>query len=440
MHSTSLRPELLSPAGDMECLTAAIDAGCDAVYAGADRYGARAYAGNFTTEEFIEAVDRVHLYGRKIYLTLNTLIKQTEYDDVAAFLKPFYAEGLDGVIVQDLGVISLIRSQFPDIRIHASTQMSVSSVYGARLLKDMGVSRIVPSRELSYDEICLIQEEAGVELECFIHGAMCYSYSGLCLMSSFLGGRSGNRGRCAGPCRQPYRAGASSGKERLMKEPEYLLSMKDMCTIDILDELTRAGISSFKIEGRMKSPGYVYGVTEIYRRNLDKISADPDREYRPDEADRRRLVELYSRGGISDGYYHRRNGKDMITVERGSYRREDTGRIQAEHPGIALKAVLKAHAGEAIKLGVVAPYCRDGEPLHIEITGDITEEAGKRPMSEDDFIKQLERTGGTDFCFESIEVDTDGRSFVRVSELNALRRSALDEIKKEILGGYKRCM
>ena len=427
MKNIVKKPELLSPAGNMACLEAALSAGCDAVYAGADRFGARAYAGNFTSDEFVQAIDRMHLFGKKVYLTLNTLIKPDEFRQLHDFVRPFYEAGLDGVIVQDIGVIAMLLADFPGMEVHASTQMSISSVFGARLLKEMGVSRIVPSRELSLDEIRDIITETGIETECFIHGAMCYSYSGLCLMSSFLGGRSGNRGRCAGPCRQPYSAGPLREK--------YLLSMKDLCAIDILDELIGAGIASFKIEGRMKSPEYVYGVTGIYKRAIDKIMSDPEDTYTPDKKDRSRLMELYSRGGIAEGYYHRRNGLDMITMEKGAYKREDTSGYGCDRLSLPLRASLRVYAGSPMSLTVSG---KDGSS--VSVTGDTAEQADRRPMTKDDLTKQIIKTGDSDFCFDKITVDTDDKSFVRVASVNRLRREALKLIKDRMLNGYKRSM
>lgn len=423
------KPELLSPAGDMECLKAALAGGCDAVYAGVDRFGARAYAGNFTPDEFLSAIDRMHLFGKKIYLTLNTLIKPDEFRELYDLIKPLYMEGLDGIIVQDMGLVSLLSSEFPGISIHASTQMSVSSAYGAGLLKEMGVSRIVPSRELSLEEIKGIKKETGMELECFIHGAMCYSYSGLCLMSSFLGGRSGNRGRCAGPCRQPFSAGRIKEK--------YLLSMKDMCVIDILDELIRAGIDSFKIEGRMKSPAYVYGVTGIYRRSIDRIMGEPDIKYKPLKDDRSRLTELYSRGGISRGYYYRHNGLKMITMDKGSYKREDKSKAEFEDCRLPLKARLEAYTGHELQLEISPSDCPD---IRIRASGDVAEPARSHAMTADDYRKQLKKTGDFVFSFESIDIDTDGNTFVRISSVNELRRRALDMMTERLTDGYKRSM
>ncbi len=236
--------ELLSPAGNYECFLAAMKAGADAVYLGASHYGARAYAGNFSEEELLKALDYAHLHDKKIYLTVNTVMKNKELNGLYDFILPFYRNGLDGVIVQDLGVIRFFRKTFPRLNVHTSTQMAVSGTEGIRLLQEFGITRAVLARELTLKEIAAIKRETGVELECFVHGAMCYCYSGKCLFSSFLGNRSGNRGRCAGPCRLPF-------------NNKYPLSMKDMCTIELLPELIAAGIDSLKIEGRMKAPGGV---------------------------------------------------------------------------------------------------------------------------------------------------------------------------------------
>ncbi|MBO6015326.1 MAG: U32 family peptidase, partial [Lachnospiraceae bacterium] len=258
----------------MQCLKAAVSAGADAIYIGAERFGARAYAENFDGQGVCDAIDHAHLFGRRLYLTLNTLLKESELMEVADYVRPFYESGLDGVIVQDFGVLSVLREHFTDMELHASTQMTVTGVNGAKLLRHCGVCRVVPARELSLDEIIRIKKEADVEVETFIHGAMCYSYSGQCLFSSFLGGRSGNRGRCAGPCRLPY--DVLRGEDVINKRSEqYPLSLKDMCVLRILPRLMESGIDSFKIEGRMKSPEYVAGVTSIYRKYMDLYDRDP---------------------------------------------------------------------------------------------------------------------------------------------------------------------
>lgn len=256
--------ELLSPAGNYESFLGAINAGADAVYLGGTKFGARAYADNFTEEEICKAIFYAHLFQKKVYLTVNTLMKNPEMDELYDYLSPFYEAGLDGVIVQDLGVFMFIREHFPHLALHVSTQMTITGVNGAKLLKELGAERIVPARELSLEEIIKMKQETGLEIETFIHGAMCYCYSGQCLFSSILGGRSGNRGRCAGPCRLPYQIGTDK-----KNDVEYPLSLKDMCTLEILPDLIEAGIDSFKIEGRMKKPEYAAGVTSIYRKYID---------------------------------------------------------------------------------------------------------------------------------------------------------------------------
>lgn len=226
--------ELLAPAGTFACFRAAVNAGADAVYLGGEKFGARAYAGNLTREEIVEALRIAHIFGRKIYLTVNTLVKESETEELIPYMEPLYQAGLDGAIVQDMGVLVRLRDAFPDLALHASTQMAVAGSYGAAYLEQFGVCRVVPARELSLDEIRDIKDKTGLEVECFIHGSMCYAYSGQCLFSSILGGRSGNRGRCAGPCRLPYQ----DEKGRTC----YPLSLKDMYTLPILPELVRAGI------------------------------------------------------------------------------------------------------------------------------------------------------------------------------------------------------
>ena len=302
----SQKIELLAPAGNFACFKAAINAGADAIYLGGEKFGARAYAGNFSKEEIIEALRIAHLFERKIYLTVNTLVKESEFEELVPYLAPLYEAGLDGAIVQDVGVLKCLRENFPNLALHASTQMTTTGIYGASYLKRLGVCRVVPARELSLDEIVDIKGKTGLEVECFIHGAMCYAYSGQCLFSSILGGRSGNRGRCAGPCRLPY----TDEKGKTL----YPFSLKDMYTLSMLPELIRAGIDSFKIEGRMKSPEYVAGVTATYKKYIDMYLKNPDKPYRVFAEDEQLLKELYIRSDICSGYYHKHNDKSMVTL------------------------------------------------------------------------------------------------------------------------------
>ena len=239
MTQSFVRPEILAPAGDYDALRAAVFSGADAVYVGGSQFGARAYAKNFGEEDLIRAIDYVHLYGRKLYLTVNTVLKNSELNSLCDYIRPYYVAGLDGVIVQDLGVARVLCRVFPDLPLHASTQMAVTDVCGVKLLKEYGFKRVVLARELSLKEIEDIITDTGIEIECFVHGALCYSYSGKCLFSSVVGGRSGNRGRCAQPCRLPY-------------NNNYLISAKDICTLEIIPDLIKAKIASFKIEVKEK--------------------------------------------------------------------------------------------------------------------------------------------------------------------------------------------
>ena len=312
--------EILAPAGSMECLKAAVAAGADAVYAGGSRFGARAYADNFDEAGMLDAIDYVHLHGRKLYLTVNTLLKEREVNErLYDYLLPFYERGLDAVIVQDVGVLHFIRQYFPELPVHASTQMTITGVEGARFLEAEGVERVVTARELQIDEIRQIAKETNLEIESFVHGALCYCYSGQCLFSSFLGGRSGNRGQCAQPCRMKYRAEGQ-------KKEQYLLSLKDICSLAFIPEMIDAGIDSFKIEGRMKKPEYVALVTAMYRKYTDLyyrlLGEGPEvvrKKFRIEEADIEMLLDLYNRGGFHGGYYHTVNGREMVALGRPNH-------------------------------------------------------------------------------------------------------------------------
>lgn len=320
------RVEILAPAGSMECLKAAITAGADAVYTGGALFGARAYAHNLTEEELLEAIDYVHLHGKRLYLTVNTLIKDREMEkQMYDYLLPYYRKGLDAVIVQDIGLFRFIQKHFPDLPIHASTQMTLTGVDGAKFLEKEGAQRIVTSRELSMAEVKKIADETELEIESFVHGALCYCYSGQCLFSSFIGGRSGNRGQCAQPCRLLYRTPEA-------KRPQYLLSLKDICTLELIPEMIESGIYSFKIEGRMKKPEYAAAVAFQYRKYADlylkyyeECPAEEDpaayamKKYRVREEDRQMLLDLYNRGGFHTGYYYTQNGREMISLNRPNH-------------------------------------------------------------------------------------------------------------------------
>lgn len=307
--------EILAPAGSYSSLVSAVWAGCDAVYIGGSLFGARAFANNLNQEELLKAIDYVHLHDKKIYLTVNTILKDKELkEQLYDYLLPFYLQGLDAVIVQDIGVLSWIHQNFPKLPIHASTQMTLTSEDGVKVFQDLGVTRFVTARELSLAEIKHIREHTSLEIESFVHGALCYSYSGQCFMSSMIGGRSGNRGRCAQPCRKLY-------------EGQYLLSPKDLCALPLIPELIDAGIDSFKIEGRMKRPEYTALTTAMYRKYTDLyIQMGREKYYKYIEnhagnweEDYNKLLDIYNRGGFTTGYYMQKNGKGMMAMNRPNH-------------------------------------------------------------------------------------------------------------------------
>lgn len=425
--------ELLSPAGEYESFLGAINAGADAVYLAGNMYGARASAVNFTEEEIIKALNYAHLFGKKIYLTVNTLTKDEELSKLYDFIRPLYLSGLDACIVQDMGVFSFLKECFPSMDLHISTQAVVTSKEGALFYKNEGASRVVLARELTLPEIEDITK-AGIETECFIHGAMCYSYSGACLFSSFLGGNSGNRGRCKGPCRQPYK---TNGKE------DYILSLKDMCTIDILDKLVKADITSFKIEGRLKSPSYSAGVTSVYRKYLDMVLENPDKKYTVDSKDRELLNNLYSRSGSGTGYYDRVKSPKMITFEKGSYNKvdeDDEKKIYdtfIKNPKkLPVNVKVSALCGKPFAFSV---KCAEDDKVFANTqSDDCIEVASKSPTSKEDIVKHAGKMGSTPFVVNSIDVDIDN-GFVPASLINTLRRDACDELEHKLYDKFMRC-
>ena len=430
--------ELLAPAGGYETMVGAFNAGADAVYLGGSKFGARAYADNFDKEQVLDAISYAHLHGKKIYMTVNTLVKEREYGEVYDFMLPFAEKKLDGVIVQDLGVMKLIRDEFPEIELHGSTQQTVTGVYGAKLLKELGCVRVVPARELSLSEMKSIKQKADIEVEAFIHGAMCYCYSGMCLFSSMVGTRSGNRGRCAQPCRLPYRSDLT-GKNK----EQYPLSLKDMCTVDLIPELIEAGIDSFKIEGRMKKPEYAAGVTHIYRKYIDLYYKEPDKKHEISREDMEILRSLYLRTEISQGYYHKHNGKDMVTLASPAYNGTSDA-VLADIKDRFLGGELKIKCDINCKLSldediyITMSSFKGAEHIVKEIRGSKVQAASKRPMDKESVYKQLSRLGNTPFEAENISISIDDKGngagiFVPVSELNELRRSLCEELEKALL-------
>ncbi len=429
--------ELLAPAGSPDAFYGAVAAGADAVYLGGSRFGARAYADNFTEEEIVACIKYGRLFDVKVYLTVNTLLRQRELEELPDFLEPFCRAGLAGVIVQDLGVLDLVRKAFPGLPLHASTQMTLCGSWGAELLKGMGVSRIVPARELSLEELKTLRLRTGMEVEAFVHGAMCYSYSGQCLFSSILGGRSGNRGRCAQPCRLPYQIrGAGKGRE------EYPLSLKDLCTIEHIPEMVEAGIDSFKIEGRMKKPEYAAGVTAVYRKYLDRYyelrerlgEEDAAAAYGVSPEDREELAGLYVRGELQDGYYFRRNGREMITLSSPAYSRTDEGRLKriredylARRPRLPIDAeaelIIGKEASVIFRRGDVAARAR----------GSAVQPAQNQPVTEEDLRRQLGKLGDSPFVIKELEIRLSGSAFYPLRQINELRRQAAEALERALL-------
>lgn len=312
--------EVLAPAGSFDIMKAVINAGADAVYLGGNLFGARAYANNFSEEELLRAIDFAHLHDRRIYLTVNTLLKENELcSQLIEYLRPYYEEGLDAVIVQDLGVMKAIHDNFPDMHIHASTQMTVTGSFGAEILKNAGASRIVTARELNFAEIKDIKSKCDIEIESFVHGALCYCYSGQCLFSSMNGGRSGNRGRCAQPCRMPYEVYDGKSNHLNNTNEKYVLSPKDMCTLNILPDIIDAGVYSLKIEGRMKNITYAAGVTHMYRKYVDMYLENGRNGYNVAEKDINYLMDIYNRGLFTSGYYNNSKGRKMLSLNRPNH-------------------------------------------------------------------------------------------------------------------------
>ena len=490
-------PEILAPCGSYEILEAAVHAGASACYVGGHKFGARAYAENFDNDSILRAIEFAHLHGCRLYLTVNTLFKDNEINMLYDYLLPFYKHGLDAVIVQDFGVFMFIRRYFPHIKIHCSTQMNITSVYGASLMKRQGASRIVAARELSLERIKEIKSETDIEIEAFVHGAMCYSYSGQCLMSSFAGTRSGNRGRCAQPCRKRYNG-------------EYLLSMKDMCTLENIPALMDAGIDSFKIEGRMKNEYYVASAVSAYRELAeDYING----EFQAEKAKnlKFKLANIYNRGGFCGGYFFMHNSADMISKERANHQGVAVGSLVAAGAGTAnirlseklyerdvlevrlkdgtfinLTSGISGMAGETVTLN--APRTADivkgqmiyrtksryfeeeicnaakvkmplkgcleakiGRKISFTVTcsingtefsgneaGEIVEESVKHGADTTVIREKLSQTGNTDYYFEHIDINVDDNAFVPHGVLKQLRREAISKLETDIITSFYR--
>ena len=487
--------EVLAPAGSFDTMKAAYKAGADAVYMGGPMFGARAYADNADAGQMLSAIDYAHLHGRKLYMTVNTLLKNTEIEgQLEDYIRPFYEQGLDAVIVQDLGVMEMIHTLFPDMAIHASTQMTVCGTDYGKWLRDHGASRIVTPRELDLSEIADMKQQTGVEIETFVHGALCYCYSGQCLMSSMIGGRSGNRGRCAQPCRLPWTFRSDS-----REKSGYLLSPKDLCSLQLLPDLIDAGVDSLKIEGRMKKPEYAALTAYLYRKYTDLYLTGGREHYHVDQADLEQLMDLYNRGGFTDGYFYRHNGQEMMSVKRpnhsglniGQGRINRRGEMEIQ-PMKALGAgdVLELPDGQSVKLdkavsvggqlkvkytgkpfkqtcsvmrtrnesliqSVTEQYVKNSDlkeklygyvsiskdlparidvyyrDMHVCSEGAIVQPAQKRR-------RRLMKTGGTPFEFDQLEIFLEEDCYMTVQELNQFRREALDTVERAVLTPFRR--
>lgn len=490
--------EILSPAGSYESLKAAVAAGADAVYIGGSRFGARAFADNLEEASLLEAIDYVHLHGKQIYLTVNTLLKEREMEqELYEYLLPYYRQGLDAVIVQDIGVLKFVREQFPNLLVHASTQMTITNVSGAKFLESLGVERVVTAREMTLPEIAEIAKETTLEIESFVHGALCYCYSGQCLYSSLIGGRSGNRGQCAQPCRLPYKVNGKTS---------YVMSLKDMCALELIPDLIEAGIYSFKIEGRMKKPEYVAAVTSIYRKYVDLYLEKGRAGFHVTKEDKEILMDLYNRGGFHSGYYKTWNGKEMLSLKRPNHAGVPAVQIlKQQGKEVKIKALVDLHKGDILELpdqenytlgkvveagtttsvsvkckkplskGMIWNRTRNEELLcmlreqiverkvqekingklilssgnraklelnyggiHVCLEGEEVQEALNQPMESGRIEKQMRKTGNTGFVFDHLDIELEGNIFVPMQALNELRRQGIEKLETAILAQYRR--
>lgn len=486
--------EVLAPAGSMESLYAAINKGADAVYLGGNKFSARAYASNFDNENMQKAIDYAHSYGVKIYVTINTILKENEIEEAVRYVGYLYEIGADALIIQDLGLFKRIKEEYPDFELHASTQMTIHNGEAAIYFKEKGFHRVVLSREMTIDEIKYISTDLMIETEMFVHGAICVSYSGQCLMSSIIGGRSGNRGRCAQPCRMEYvLKGEKSGEQK-----GHLLSPKDMCTIDDVKDIVESGTHSLKIEGRMKRPEYVAGVVDNYRKAIDKVLFK--KKYNVQEG-KGQLLQLFNRSGFTNAYLKGNTGKDMMSfnspknagVPLGIV--EKSGEIKLKESlslgdgvryrdkGFSVSKILlngkevsNAKRGDIVKLfpidykkgdelfkslnkklfdeleDYIRPYNKKialnakvkfvvNSPIELTIihnnkeyifTGEIVQKAEKRPLDKERIEEALKKSGDIPFKLDFIEFSEFEDGFLRIADLNNLRRDALESITKSI--------
>lgn len=493
--------ELLAPAGSLESMIAAINKGADAIYLGGDKFSARAYASNFDRPTMEKAVDYAHSYGAPVYVTINTLIKESEFNEAIDYIGFLYRIGVDAIIIQDTGVTKRVREVYPGLEIHASTQMSIHNAEGSLFFNENGFQRIVLSRELSLKEIEYISKDLNIETEVFVHGALCVSYSGQCLMSSMIGGRSGNRGRCAQTCRMEYRLiRDADGKET----KGHLLSPKDMCNVDNIQDILATGTSSLKVEGRMKKPEYVAGVIESYRNAIDEVEKN-GRTIKKREGD---LLKLFNRQGFSNAYLYKNPGKDMMAYKNPKNTGIFVGKIGSNseivlNEDVALKDGLRvgengfiltrmllngkevenATKGDKVvlyprkykqgdecykmtdvklmaelKKSYERMYARKidltanikfkvGMPLEMTVTyngktynkkGEVVETAVNSPLDMGRVEKNLKKSGEIPFKIENVIFDEFDDGFMPMAGINNLRRDLLDEIVSYEISKYKK--
>lgn len=437
------KTELLAPAGSLESLKAAVNAGADAVYIGGTKFGARAYADNLTEEDMKWAIDYAHLHSVSLYMTINTLLKDRELEEeLYHYVKPYYEQGLDAVIVQDFGVLKALSEWFPKLPLHVSTQMTVVGAEGFEFFKAFpGVTRIVTSRELSLAELQNIRNATELEIESFIHGALCYCYSGQCLFSSVIGGRSGNRGRCAQPCRLPYET-LEHGKQISGEQEKYILSPKDMNTLELLPQLLDMGIDSLKIEGRMKRPEYTAGVVSIYRKYIDRYMESDGKEIAIRKKDIQDLEELFRKRGYSKGFYVQHNGRNMMALSAPQAEKEEAER-SIYMDGLYKKYVeteKKEKINGILEVSTEKPMnlLLQWNQLEVNISGAPAVIPKSRSMTAEDFKKQLRKTGNTPFEFEDLRVFIKGEVFVPNGAINELRRNGLARLEEAAAERYRR--
>ncbi len=429
VKNKDILPEILAPAGSFESLRAAIAGGANAVYLAGKNFGARAFAKNFDNDELRQAISYARSFGVKVYAAVNTLIGDREFEEAIEFCKFLCECRVSAVIVQDLGLASVLRKIAPKLALHGSTQMAIHNLDGVRKAEELGIKRVVLARELSMKEIKNIADNTELELEVFVHGSLCVSQSGQCLMSAAIGRRSANRGKCAGPCRLPY---AFEGER-----PHYILSMKDLCLADKLEQLRKIGVNSFKIEGRMKRPEFVFAVTKLY-----KTAIMTGRTPKQSEIDR--LARIFSRSGFTDGYFERQLGRDMfgmrVAEDAEDYKNilKDENRKQSEvQTALAQSPVnftFTVKKGERVKLSAVSgefSVCLTSEPAEPAVNKEITREEARA---------QLAKTGGTRFIAGEITCEIDEGLSLPKSVINMLRRDALEALAAEIdEGGHIEC-